>query len=82
MFRLHLGNCLIDEGQSFLLTGGYYSLETLETVSRYNINGWLEDLGDLNTGRRLHGCTRYTNNQGCYFIRIILIKSSPVEKIG
>ena len=33
-------------------------------VSRYDINGWVEDLGDLNTGRKDHGCTRYINTAG------------------
>ena len=54
-------SCLIDEGETFLLTGGTYSMET---VSRYDINGWLEDLDNLNTGRFDHGCTKYTNNDG------------------
>ena len=51
------------------MTGGWeYDIEpgTRQTtdgtkVSRYNINGWVEDLEDLNTGRWNHGCTRYTN---------------------
>ena len=60
-------SCLIDEGETFLLTGGLYSKET---VSRYNINGWLEDLDNLNTGRRLHGCTMYTNNDG---VKVIML---------
>ena len=53
--------CLIDEGDWFLLTGGCC---TVSTVQRYDINGWVEDLGDLNTARWGHGCTRYNNNQG------------------
>ena len=59
---LYRDSCLIDEdGQSFLLTGGYYSWVT---VSRYDNNGWKEDLDGLNDGRNSHGCTRYTNNDG------------------
>ena len=54
-------SCLIDEGESFLLTGGAGSEST---VSRYNINGWVEDLDDLITGRYQHGCTQYKNNLG------------------
>ena len=61
MINVYSESCLIDEGQTFLLTGGGGSMET---VSRYNINGWLEDLDNLNTGRRVHGCTMYTNNDG------------------
>ena len=33
-------------------------------MSRYNINGWMEDLDELNTGRYSHGCTQFTNNDG------------------
>ena len=54
-------SCLIDEGETFLLTGGSYSEEV---VSRYNIDGWVEDLDNLNTGRYSHGCAKYTNNDG------------------
>ena len=54
-------SCLIDEGGSFLLTGGGFPVST---VSRYNINGWVEDLDDLITGRYSHGCTQYKNNLG------------------
>ena len=61
MINVFSYSCLIDEGDTFLLTGGYNSGET---VSRYNINGWLEDLDNLNTGRDSHGCTQYTNNDG------------------
>ena len=52
--------CLIDEGDTFLITG-YGS-------SRYNSDGWIENIGSLNTGRRSHGCTRYTNNFGAEVI--------------
>ena len=45
---------------SCLLMGG----SSRETVSRYNVNGWLVDLDNLNTGRESHGCTQYTNNDG------------------
>ena len=69
MINVYSSSCLIDEGQTFLLTGGTYSMET---VSRYNINGWLEDLDNLNTGRRLHGCTQYTNNDGVKVIMFAL----------
>ena len=61
-------SCLIDEGETFLLTGGVYNSigrPMGKTVSRYNINGWMEDLDDLNTERAsMHGCTRFTNNDG------------------
>ena len=44
-----------------MLTGGVGSEST---VSRYNINGWVEDLDDLITGRRSHGGTQYTDTLG------------------
>lgn len=56
-------SCLIDEGEKFLLTGGRV-METEKKVARYDINGWVEDLDDLNTERYAHGCTRYTNSAG------------------
>ena len=34
------------------------------TVSRYDLNGWKEDIGRLNTPRVYHACTRFTNNDG------------------
>ena len=54
-------SCLIDEGETFVLTGGTYSLRT---ATRYTINGWQEDLERLNTPRRSHGCARYSNVEG------------------
>ena len=48
--------CLIDEGDTFLLVGGF---QQENRVSRYNIDGWLENLDDLNTGRFNHGCAQY-----------------------
>ena len=58
---LHSDACLINEGNTFLLTGGY---GPVSTVSRYDINGWVKDLNNLNNARKGHGCTRFTNNQG------------------
>ena len=57
-------SCLIDEGETFLVTGGYDSGGAVSTVSRYNINGWIEDLDDLITGRTHHGCLQYSNTLG------------------
>ena len=58
------GGCLIDEDETFLLTGGAVRGSTVSTVSRYNINGWVEDLDNLNTGRYGHGCSQFTNKDG------------------
>ena len=52
---------MIDEGDTFLMTGGQYSLNT---VSRYTVDGWLENLGDLNIGRIFHACGQYTDTLG------------------
>ena len=39
-----------------MITGGEL---TQRTVSRYNSNGWVEDLANLTVGRYDHGCSRY-----------------------
>ena len=46
-----------------------------DIVTRYNINGFVEDLQGLNVQRRNHGCTHFKNNQrkqvtliSCYLI--------------
>ena len=41
-----------------LVTGGW---PTFATVSRYGLEGWLEDLPPLNVGRREHGCGSYVS---------------------
>ena len=53
--------CLIDEGDSFLLTGGR---ETPTKVSRYTQYSWQEDLSDLNSGRIRHACGWFTDTGG------------------
>ena len=46
------GSCLLDEGDTFLITGsGYSDSGLLNKVSRYNVNGWVSDLGNLIEGR-------------------------------
>ena len=55
------GSCLIDEGTTFLVTGGG---DFLRTASRYDIHGWQEDLDPMNEARYFHGCSQFTNNQG------------------
>ena len=53
--------CLIDEGDTFLLTGGLY---TKTTVSRYNVTSHVKDLNILNSGRYQHACGWYVDSDG------------------
>ena len=48
--------CSIALGDEVVLTGGW---DTLTTVSRYDKDGWVEDMPSLNQGRRGHGCTAF-----------------------
>ena len=48
--------CAIPDTDTVVITGGYYSQKR---VSRYSVQGWQEDLPDLNTGRRNHACAGY-----------------------
>ena len=43
-------------GPSVVVTGGY---NTKNTVSRYNRNGWVEDLASMTLGRYHHGCAGF-----------------------
>ena len=49
--------CAIPQEDSVILTGGGYY--TRNIVSVYNVEGWLEDLPPLNTGRQEHACSSY-----------------------
>ena len=48
--------CSIPLGDEVVLTGGVY---TMRTVSRYDKDGWAEDMPSLNQGRWGHGCTAF-----------------------
>ena len=48
--------CSISLGDEVAVTGGFGALTT---VSRYNRDGWVEDMPSLVTGRKGHGCSRY-----------------------
>ena len=57
----HYSNaCAIPQEDSMILTGGFY---TLNTVSIYNAEGWQRDLPPLNTGRRNHACSSYWSGE-------------------
>ena len=57
--------CLIDEGESFLMTGGY-SEDSGQSgrVTRYDRHGLVRRLNNLQEGRAGHGCTQFINNDG------------------
>ena len=51
--------CSIEMPEMFILTGGYY---ISRTVSRYSMDGWMEDLPELNEARTSHGCGYFYND--------------------
>ena len=51
--------CAIPETDTVVITGG--GTDTMTTVSVYNVQGWLEDLPELTTGRSDHACAAYTS---------------------
>ena len=55
--------CAIPDGESVVLTGGEKGI-IRSKVSRYNKDGWMEDLADLNMGRWGHGCAGYKRGSG------------------
>merc|ERR1712098_166246 len=42
----------------------------MTTVTSYDMDGWLMDLPDLNTGRYFHGCGHYRNDAGEMFFLV------------
>ena len=56
------GSCLVDLGDSFVLTGAFFTGTTF--VTQYNSAGLVQELAPLKMGRSDHGCTAYyTDNQ-------------------
>ena len=55
-YYIYRSACAIPEEASLVITGG---VDTLRTVSRYSITGYMEDLAELNVGRYGHGCSSY-----------------------
>jgi len=53
--------CSIPDTDSVILTGGR---DTMQTVARYNLQGFVEHLPSMQEGRRYHGCGSYHNNDG------------------
>ena len=55
--------CLINEGDSFVLTGGMESSFTYSgRAARYDKDGWVEDLDNLNVERAMHACGQFLVN--------------------
>ena len=57
-YVFHRWACSISLANEVIITGG---LETLNIVSRYNKDGWVEDLPSLKEGRHGHGCSQYSS---------------------
>ena len=53
--------CGIDLGDSYVVTGGDYSLQT---VAQYNLAGEVTYLADLQQGRAGHACTSFIDDNG------------------
>merc|ERR1712240_319491 len=56
--------CGINDGSSIIVTGGTSDsggFDPLKTVSRYNLEGFMESMPSLITARRSHGCGSFTN---------------------
>ena len=64
--------CLIDEGDTAILTGGtrsgYYQRSD---VQRFDSSGLVETLPSLNLARGTHGCGKYQNSNGETVMMII-----------
>jgi len=56
-------HCVIDEGDTFLLLGGE-NMGIHANANRYNSDGWVEDLQEMNQPRSRQGCTQYIDNLG------------------
>ena len=59
-----------DDNNTFIITGGRSENDTL--VSRYNQDGWIEDLPNLNAARQNHACGTYVDDNN---IRVSSVQS-------
>ena len=60
--------CTIQLEDKVIITGGEC---TATIVSVYNMEGWVENLPDLNTGRQDHGCGHYVDTDNNH-VRLLL----------
>ena len=62
--------CGIDLGDSYVVTGGYYSLQR---VAQYSLTGEVTDLADLQQGRAAHSCTSFIDDNGVMVSLVVYI---------
>ena len=65
------------ESEAVYLTGGGFSFYSA-SVTKYGVEGFLEDLPALNTGRKSHGCSGYLDTDNAW----ILVVVGGVSAIG
>ena len=51
-------------GDRYVVTGGYDGSTVLKTVAQYTVTGDVTYLAELQTGRRLHACSKYLDGDG------------------
>ena len=74
IYLYHRWACSIPDKDTntFVVTGGK---ETSGKVSRYNQNGWQEDLPDLKNGRWSHGCSNFVSGESETVMQVNFNKS-------
>ena len=55
--------CGIELGDRYVVTGGHDG-STYQTVAQYTVTGDVTYLAELQTGRHLHACSKYLDNDG------------------
>ena len=55
--------CGIDLGDRYVVTGGEDG-STRQTVAQYTVTGDVTYLAELQTGRRIHACSKYLDGDG------------------
>ena len=73
-------SCLINLGDSMILPGGFSQTESRSKISRYNKEGWVEDLPDVDTGISVwQSCSYYTNSENK---RVCFLYSNHTEMMN
>ena len=68
--------CGIQHDDVFIITGGWF---TMEIVSKYGKNGWIQDLPKLQTGRKHHGCGHFFSEMN-ELVKLIIQKMNTTRK--